>query len=266
MNKTLSVFPHFEFLAQYCVIRAETFSNTLINSRMKNTIFLALAALLFTASVQAQSTVDSIAAKYKLVPMPEPLTIEKTFPVLGTYQLTTGADASVTTATTANTTTPSGTETPTMTTTNNVVVTLDQENKGAIWVEGLPQGKFKAYLKKSPSTYRILAQKTETGNSVPEGTLIFDPETKVLNIALGKDFDDADPAAIFALNPALMGAATTDATAATDNTVKVKVKTATSKSKAKVTYFTANKLEQTTTATDAPAAAATQEPQQPAQQ
>ena len=49
---------------------------------MKNTIFLAFAALLFTATVQAQSTVDSIAAKYKLIPMPEPLTIEKTFPVL----------------------------------------------------------------------------------------------------------------------------------------------------------------------------------------
>jgi hypothetical protein len=231
---------------------------------MKNTIFLALAALLFSASVQAQTTVDSIAAKYKLVPMPEPLTIEKTFPVLGTYQLNMGADASVTAATTANTSTTAttGTEMATTTTTNNVMVTLDPENKGVIWVEGLPQGKFKAYLKKSPATYRILAQKTEAGTSIPEGTLIFDPETKALNIALGKEYDEADPAAIFALNPALMATATTDATAATDNTVKVKVKTATSKSKSKVTYFTANKLEQTTTSSDATAPASTQQPAQ----
>ena len=225
---------------------------------MKNIIFFVFAALLFTATAQAQNTVDSIAAKYKLTPMPEPLTIEKTFPVLGTYQLTTGADASVTTATTATTTT--GTETAT---TNNVVVSLDPENKGVIWVEGLPQGKFKAYLKKSPATYRVLAQKTESGNSIPEGTLIYDPETKALNIALGKDYDDADPAAIFAMNPAVMGATTTDVTAPADNTVKVKVKTATSKTKSKVTYFTANKVEQTTTTSDA-TAPATQQP--PAQQ
>ena len=70
---------------------------------MKNTFFLVLAALLFTASVQAQTTVDSIAAKYKLIPMPEPLTIEKTFPVLGTYQLAT--DASMATTSTASTAT-----------------------------------------------------------------------------------------------------------------------------------------------------------------
>jgi hypothetical protein len=234
---------------------------------MKNTIFLALAALLFTATVQAQSTVDSIAAKYKLVPMPEPLTVEKTFPVLGTYQLA-GTDASVTTSSSTNTSTAT-TETGTMQpVSNNVTITLDPVNKGIIWVEGLPQGKFKAYLKKSPSTYRVIAQKTETGKQVPEGTLMFDPETKTLSIALGKDYDETDPAAIFALNPALMGTATTDATASTDNTVKVKVKTATSKSKSKVSYFTANKVEQTTTASDAtaPATQTTEQPQQtPAQ-
>ena len=92
---------------------------------MKNTIFLLIAALFFGASVQAQSTVDSIRAKYQLQPMPEAMTIEKTFPVLGTYQLT-AKDSTVT----------------------NVVVTLDTVNRGIIWVEGLPEGRFKAYLKK----------------------------------------------------------------------------------------------------------------------
>lgn len=228
---------------------------------MKNTIFLFLAAFLFTASVQAQTTVDSIAAKYKLIPMPEPLTVEKTFPVLGVYQLN-GTDASVTTTSTA--TTNAGVTT-TAAASNNVTVTLDSVNKGIIWVEGLPQGKFKAYLKKSPATYRVLSQKTITGKQIPEGTLMFDPETKTLSIALGKDYDDVDPAAIFALNPALTTTVPTDATTATDNTVKIKVKTPTSKTKTKVSYFTANKVEQTTTSTDA-AAPATAQPQTPAQQ
>jgi hypothetical protein len=256
---------------------------------MKNKIFLVIAAFLFTASVQAQTTVDSIAAKYKLIPMPEPLTIEKTFPVLGNYQLS-SADASMAMAnnasvatnsttssantTTSTTTTPATTETAPATTVGtetasagSLVVTLDPENKGVIWVEGLPQGKFKAYLKKPPASYRILSQKTETGNEISEGTLLYDPSTQTLNIALGKEYDDADPAAIFALNPALNGAATTDVAPA-DNTVKVKVKTATSKSKSKVTYYTASKIEQTpSTSSDATTApATTTEEQKPAQQ
>ena len=256
---------------------------------MKNRISLLIAAFLFTAAVNAQSTVDSIAAKYKLVPMPEPLTIEKTFPVLGTYQLgntDVAASSSATTTTdnaansSVNTTSPAAqtsTSSPAVGTeagyTGSVSITLDQENKGLVWVEGLPQGKFKAYLRKSPSTYRILAQKTESGEQIPEGTLMYDPETKMLNIALGKAYDDADPAAIFALNPALNPTSTEPAPA--ENTVKIKTKTATSKTKAKVTYYTASKIEQTpastTTTSDATTAPAApqQQPapgQQPAQQ
>ncbi len=255
---------------------------------MKNGILLVIAAFLFTAALNAQSTVDSIAAKYKLVPMPEPLTIEKTFPVLGTYQMG-GMDAASTSTTMNNTenasvsaapstmnssstetttsSTASGTE---MANTGNIIITLDPENKGLVWVEGLPQGKFKAYLRKSPTTYRILSQKTESGAQVSEGTLMYDPETKMLNIALGKAYDDADPAAIFALNPALNNGGMTTEPAPAENTVKIKTKTATSKTKAKVTYYTASKIEQTptttTTSSDATTApAASQEPaQQPA--
>src|SRR5215212_190792 len=100
---------------------------------MKNAIFLFIAALFFSISVTAQSTVDSIAAKYKLQPMPEAMSVEKKFPALGTYQLTTTDGASQT-----------------------VTIALDQDSKGIVWVEGLPEGKFKAYLKKSPATYRIV--------------------------------------------------------------------------------------------------------------
>ena len=181
---------------------------------MKNTIFLAIAATVFAASVNAQSTVDSITAKYKLVPMPEALTIEKTFPVIGSYQLNNSADASAAA---------------------NLNVTLDSVNKGIVWVEGLPQGRIKAYLKKAPATYRILSQKTASGKLIPEGTLHLDPATNTLHVALGAPYNDADPSAIFALN-------TTAATGTEgDNTVEVKVKSKTSKTKSKVTYYTATK-------------------------
>jgi hypothetical protein len=178
---------------------------------MKNTIFLFVAFLFLSVAASAQSTTDSIRSKYKLMPMPEPLTIEKTFPVLGSYQLN---DA----------------ENPT-----SVVVALDSVSKGIVWVDGLPEGKFKAYLKQSPATYRIISQKTSAGKQIPEGTLLFDPSTGALHIALGKAFDEADPAAVFAAG-------------LPDGTTEVKVKTKTSKSKSKVTVYTANKVLATTEA------------------
>ena len=186
---------------------------------MKNTIFLFLAALFITATVNAQSTVDSIKAKYTLQPMPEALTLEKAFPAIGTYQLTT-ADASST-----------------------VTVSMDSANKGIVWVEGLPQGKFKAFLKQSPATYRVIAQKTESGTQIPEGTLIFDPSTSTVNIALGKAFNDVNPSEVFALNIAPAD----EATAATE--VKVKTKTKDSKKKEKIVFYSATKAQQNTSST-----------------
>ena len=193
---------------------------------MKNTIFLFIAALFVSAAVSAQNTVDSIRSKYQLQPMPGAMTVEKAFPVIGTYQLTT-ADG----------------------TSQNVVITLDSVNRGIVWVEGLPQGKFKAYLKKSPGTYRIVEQKGLDNKSVPEGTLLFDPATNTLNVALGKKFDDADPAAVFALNPA-NGTPVTEPTAVTE--VKVKTKKGDTKTKSKLLFYTATKAEvASSTSTDA---------------
>jgi hypothetical protein len=224
---------------------------------MKSIFFMFIAAFLLTATSNAQSTVDSITSKYKLIPMPGALTIEQTFPVLGVYQLG-GADATAmnmstntnTTGTTSNANASSTNATGSVSGTTNVsggnaiTVTLDSANKGMVWVEGLPQGKFKAFLKQSPATYRILSQKTVTGKQISEGTLYFDPATSMLHIALGKAFDDVDPTAIFALSS---GLASTDVN--TDNTVKVKVKTPTSKTKSKVTFYTATKV-QTEAATE----------------
>ncbi len=186
---------------------------------MKNTIFLFLAAFFVTATVNAQSTVDSIKAKYTLQPMPEALTLEKTFPVIGTYHLTSDSSSVVT-------------------------VSLDSANKGIVWVEGLPQGKIKAYLKQSPATYRVVAQKTENGTQVPEGTLIFDPSTSTLNIALGKTFDETNPAEVFALNTAAAAAANEGAEG---TEVKVKTKTKDSKAKAKIVFYSAIKAQHHTT-------------------
>jgi hypothetical protein len=184
---------------------------------MKNTIFALIATFFLSVAVSAQSTADSIKAKYQLQPMPEALTIEKSFPVIGTYTMT-SADG----------------------TAQNVIITLDQENKGVVWIEGLPEGKIKGYLKKSPGTYRIIAQKSESGKSVPEGTLNFDPATNTLNVALGKKFDDADPTAIFNMNGSVdADVATTTGT----NTVKTKTKTANSKTKTKVVFYTATKAD-----------------------
>lgn len=189
---------------------------------MKNTIFLAIAAILFSVSVNAQSTVDSIEAKYKLLPMPEALTVEKTFPVLGTYQLQT-ADSAKT----------------------KVTITLDSVNKGIVWIAGLPQGTMKAYLKKAPATYRIVAQKSDAGKQIPEGTLVFDPETRALNIALGAAYNEADPAAVFA-NANAAAVAAPDAVA---STVKVKTKKGATKTKQKLTFYSATKVEQNATTT-----------------
>jgi hypothetical protein len=186
---------------------------------MKQTILLAVTALFIGSITNAQSTADSIAAKYKLQPMPEQMGIDKKFPVLGTYQLTSSDSTS-----------------------GNLTITLDSFNKGMVWVEGLPQGRFKAFLKKSPSTYRITAQKTNSGKQIPEGTLYYNAEANTLNVSLGAAYNDTDPTAIFASNTGMAG---------TDNTAEVKteVKTKTSagktktKTKEKVTYYTATKLD-----------------------
>ncbi len=183
---------------------------------MKNTIFLFIAALFISVTASAQSTVDSIRAKYQLLPMPEALTIEKSFPVLGTYQLT-AADG----------------------TSQSVYVTLDSANKGIVWIEGLPEGKFKAFLKKSPGTYRVIEQKSESGKQIPEGTLHFDPSTSTLSVALGKKYDDADPVAVFNLAG--------DAQLADAAEVKVKTKKGNTKSKTKLVIYNASKADQTTT-------------------
>lgn len=171
----------------------------------KNFLLAAVLSLTIAASSFAQvSTTPEVPRNYKpqpkeLAPMPGELTDEMIFPVLGKYDYVNkeGEVASVT-------------------------ITRDAENKGVVWVNGMPQGKFKADLKQSPSTYKIPEQKTlqndvamsepteaadavatekpqprYSGKSLKEGTLIFDSTTQKLYVNVGAKFDEENPAAIF---------------------------------------------------------------------
>ena len=150
---------------------------------MKNAIFLSLAALFLSASASAQTTdttivtTDTVAATAKIeIPThlqgvsSDNIRPEHYLPVLGAYQ---SADAKA------------------------VTVTVDETNKGIVWIDGLSQGRVKAYLKKSPATYKIPSQKTAEGKSVAGGTLFFDPATKQISIFIGKEYNDENPLTIF---------------------------------------------------------------------
>jgi hypothetical protein len=152
---------------------------------MKKTLAgMGAAVLLLSASVKAQQTwdpkknptVDSITSKFKLAETPKPITIEQVFPVIGQYQLTNVADN---------------------TAAGSVKIMLDEANKGIIWVEGLPAGKIQAQLRRSPATYKIPAQKTEDGKDIPEGTLVYNKDTKVISICLGKAYNMENPELAF---------------------------------------------------------------------
>lgn len=95
------------------------------------------------------------------------------------------------------------------TSTADVTITLDEVNKGIVWVEGLPQGRFKAIMKKAPSTYKIPAQKTESGKAIAEGTLYVNPETAELTIVSGRAFNEQDPASSLTITTKKKGAAWT---------------------------------------------------------
>ena len=165
-------------------------------------------------------TVDSILAKYNLHAMPSAPTTEQIFPVIGQYQSSDNADSKLT-------------------------ITLDQTNKGFVWIDGLPQGRVKAILKRSPAVYKIQAQKTEDGKDVPEGTLIYDKDANVIHVLLGMPFNDETPDAVFA-TPAPVE---TDAVVTKTKPGKTKTKANKTKTKVKKVEtwsFTGTKVQQVT--------------------
>ena len=243
----------------------------------KIAIITSAALLLFTAAVNAQTdtvpkqTTDSVAQQpvateqpvakvnndkynnwsadtYKMQPMPEALTTEKIFPVIGNYQLT---DKEGTAST--------------------VTVTLDPSNKGIVWIEGLPQGKIKATLRKSPATYKIPVQplgevamteevvaadakpakaaktKEVKAKELPEGVLIYDKDANVLNVCIGCKYNNEDPAIAFMATDA---AATEEVEKTEKKTAKTSKKTKAKVAKIKPVHYTGTKVIETTAATE----------------
>ena len=187
----------------------------------KTAYFVALAMFLGSFTLHAQTDTSATSNHYtyvtakqdltaKFLPMPEPLTMEKIFPVTGNFQLT---QTNIEGATEIN-------------------IMLDSANKGLVWIEGLPMGKIKAQLRLSPATYKIFAQKTEDGKSIEEGTLVYDTTSNVLNICLGCDYDEAEPAKPFTI------ATETEDSEATDKKATKKAKS----NKVKVWNYTGAKV------------------------
>lgn len=159
---------------------------------MKKTIYIVagIGMSFFTLTAFSQQTwdarknptVDSIMSQYSskyIAPKPALTTLD-IFPAIGQYQSTNNPEAT------------------------NVSIALDEQNKGVIWITGLPQGRVKAMLRKSPAIYKIPQQKTETGKDVAEGTLMFEKETNTLNIIIGKPYNTTDPATVFVTIPVEM--------------------------------------------------------------
>ena len=211
-----------------------------------------------TAKVYNDKYNNWSADTYKMQPMPEALTTEKIFPVLGKYQLTDKEGTAYT-----------------------VTATLDETNKGLVWIEGLPQGKIKAALRKSPATYKIPVQplgevavaeempapeadakaevkkakttkapKEVKAKELPEGVLIYDKDANVLNVCIGCKYNNEDPAIAFTSTEEATDAAATEEAAKSE---KKTTKTAAKKTKAKVAkikpvHYTGTKVIETAAA------------------
>lgn len=111
--------------------------------------------------------------------LPKPNAGRHFIPVIGSYQ--TSAEAS---------------------TVKNITITVDEQNPGKIWIEGLEPVKIYAVLKAIPGTYKIPAQKVED-KSVPEGTVIYDESNKQISVCVGCGYNDTNPVgAVAAIEPA----------------------------------------------------------------
>src|ERR1043165_2707296 len=101
---------------------------------MKKIALFACAVMLFSIMASAQQqpyspsnnpTVTAITSKYTYKEVKhEELTNEKVFPILGSYQPEANSEV-----------------------TGTLRVSIDADNKGVVWIDGLPQGKIKAMLR-----------------------------------------------------------------------------------------------------------------------
>lgn len=224
-----------------------TKSETKLKYMKRNVIYATAVALLMNAVAFAQETPPvkeenptttqtktvEVPQNYRpksaeLLPMPTAITNEAIFPAIGVYEL---KDKDGNAA--------------------HVTVTQDEENKGIVWIEGLPQGKIKAFLKQSPAIYKIPAQepvkdmvaeeavveeapkakKQKTtapkANLLPEGTLYYDRDNNIMQIQLGTKFNEAEPLQVFnTTDEAAAATEEAEVTVKKSKTTKAKVKKA----------------------------------------
>lgn len=120
----------------------------------------------------------------------------------------------------------------------SIIITADENNAGKIWIEGLATGRFYALLKAVPGTYKIPAQKQED-NSIAEGTVEYNVETKQIHVCLGCGYK---------VNPSINEA---DMTEATETSKGSKSAKSVKVNKAKtVIHFSGTKVEQGTVSTN----------------
>lgn len=123
---------------------------------------------------------------------------------------------------------------------NNLLPEVEESNLG------LPQGRVKATLRKSPATYKIPAQKLgeeKDAKDIAEGVLIYDKDANVLNLCVGCTFNNEDPATAFT-TPAEPVAAETEKKVA-KNSKKATPKVV----KVKPVIYSGNKIIETTAST-----------------
>jgi hypothetical protein len=180
-----------------------------------------------TWNAKKNPTVDSITAPFesKLIQPRPALTTADIYPVIGTYESSTNTDA------------PS------------VTISLDPDTKGLVWVEGLPQGKVKAMLRKSPATYKIPAQTTADGKEVQEGTLIYDKDANILSINIGHPYISEDPASVFTMTTTTNDMAVNDQPVTKTKTKNGKVVKTKVKEQPKPWVYTGTKVDKTTAST-----------------
>jgi hypothetical protein len=173
-------------------------------------------------------TIDSILSPYesKMLSQRPAMTTADIFPVIGQYQSSSSTDASA------------------------LKINLDEQNRGIVWIEGLPQGRVKAYLRRSPSTYMIPAQKTEDGKQIAEGVLLYDKDANTLNVCLGCAYNADDPGLAFNTNGAVVTDESAPAVKTVTKTKKNGVKSKTKAvAKAKPWYYSGTKVIETTAST-----------------
>ena len=156
-------------------------------------------------------------AKYAMLPMPEPLTTEKIFPVIGKYDVTNKEGEA-----------------------SQLAISLDETNKGIAWIDGLPQGRIKANLRQSPATYKIPEQKLgeeKDAKTVAEGVLVYDKDANTFNLCIGCKYNAENPSEAF--NPAPVEEEVAPAKPAKKG---VKTKAVKKVVKVKPTFYTGSKV------------------------